>query len=135
MSHLKVALVVPHYGFEWDDDRHCQLSKLRQACSAGELDLVVLGNDTAIPERMRSWMLFREGFHVIMPPTHRLAGATSLKCGDHQGSLVGTRRSSGDRKQDESVRSDFAIASIKQTGRSFRPSVSPFSACQRQRYG
>ena len=39
----------------------------------GELDLVVLGNDKDLPERLRSWSLFREDVRLIMPGDHELA--------------------------------------------------------------
>jgi hypothetical protein len=41
MSPLKVALIVPHYGYAWDNDGQFRFSDLRQHCHAGEIDLVV----------------------------------------------------------------------------------------------
>lgn len=38
----RIALVVPDYRYEWDDPRHARLPLLREACQAGEVDLVVL---------------------------------------------------------------------------------------------
>jgi hypothetical protein len=41
MSPLKVALVVPDYGYAWDNDGQFRLSELRQRCHAAEVDLAV----------------------------------------------------------------------------------------------
>lgn len=48
----------------------------------GELDLVVLGHDQDLPERLRSWSLFREGFRLIVPEGHRLAQAAVVRVAD-----------------------------------------------------
>jgi DNA-binding transcriptional LysR family regulator len=39
----------------------------------GELDLVVLGNDKDLPERLRSWSLFREEMRLVVPADHEFA--------------------------------------------------------------
>ena len=75
----------------------------------GELDLVVLGDDSAIPERVRSWTLFREGFRLIMPETHRLAGASTVKLADLQGEPFVTRAECG---ACERLRSVLAAADV-----------------------
>jgi hypothetical protein len=41
MNSLKMALVVPDYSHEWDDDGQFRLSDLTRACHAGEIDLVI----------------------------------------------------------------------------------------------
>lgn len=51
----------------------------------GDLDLVVLGNDKDIPERLRSWALFREEVRLIVPADHEFAklDAVPLKALDN----------------------------------------------------
>ena len=39
----------------------------------GEFDLVVLGDEKDLPERLRSWALFREKILLIAPAAHELA--------------------------------------------------------------
>lgn len=51
----------------------------------GELDLVVLGHDAELPERVRSWALFREEFRLVLPEGHRLAHEKAIKLADLEG--------------------------------------------------
>jgi DNA-binding transcriptional LysR family regulator len=48
----------------------------------GDLDLVVLGNDAELPDRLRSWTLFREAVRIVMPAGHALAGSASVSLSD-----------------------------------------------------
>ena len=58
--------------FELTMGAACQNELIEDALE-GELDLVVLGNDKDLPERLRNWALFREKVRLIMPATHELA--------------------------------------------------------------
>lgn len=48
----------------------------------GDLDLVVLGSDSDLPERLRSWTLFRETVRVVMPADHALARGDNVSLSD-----------------------------------------------------
>jgi len=48
------------------------------AALEGDLDLVVLGNDAELPERLRSWTLFHEAVRIVMPAGHALAKSESV---------------------------------------------------------
>jgi DNA-binding transcriptional LysR family regulator len=52
---------------------------------AGELDLVVVGDDEGLPERVRSWTLYREPCVVVMPEMHPLAKKDVLTAADLDG--------------------------------------------------
>lgn len=58
--------------FELTMGAACQGELIEDALE-GELDLVVLGNDKDLPERLRNWTLFRENVRLIMPAAHELA--------------------------------------------------------------
>ncbi|MBI1213288.1 MAG: LysR family transcriptional regulator [Alphaproteobacteria bacterium] len=63
--------------FELTMDAACQSDLVDEAVE-GDLDLVVLGNDKNLPERLRSWTLFRENVWLIMPATHELAALSPV---------------------------------------------------------
>jgi DNA-binding transcriptional LysR family regulator len=54
----------------------------------GEHDLIILGHDEQLPERMRNWSLFRETLDLIMPKTHRLASKENITIGDLEGETI-----------------------------------------------
>jgi LysR family transcriptional regulator, hydrogen peroxide-inducible genes activator len=57
-------------------------SLVRDAMLKGNADLVVLGEGGAVPERMRTWPLFREQFRLVIASSHRLATKTTLMLED-----------------------------------------------------
>jgi DNA-binding transcriptional LysR family regulator len=59
--------------------------QVREAMLKGNADLVVLGEGGGVPERMRTWPLFRENFCLIMAATHRLAAKPALMLQDLDG--------------------------------------------------
>jgi DNA-binding transcriptional LysR family regulator len=63
-------------------------SEVRDAVLKGSLDVVVLGENGAISERMRTWPLFREGFNLLMAETHRLAAKPTLMLQDLDGEEI-----------------------------------------------
>ncbi len=63
--------------FELTMGAGCQTELVDDALE-GELDLVVLGNDRDLPERLRSWALFRENVRLMLPSTHELARGDSV---------------------------------------------------------
>ena len=67
--------------FELSLGAGCQSALIDEALE-GELDLVVLGHDKDLPERLRSWTLFRENVRLIMPAAHALAGAETVRLAD-----------------------------------------------------
>lgn len=69
--------------------------QVRDAVLKGDADVVVLGENGTLPERMRAWPLFREGFHIIMAATHRLAAKSSLMLRDLDGEDVIERAKCG----------------------------------------
>jgi DNA-binding transcriptional LysR family regulator len=59
-----------------------QQGDLVGAALEGDLYLVVLGNDAELPERLRSWTLFRETVRIVMPAGHALAGRETVSLSD-----------------------------------------------------
>ena len=57
-------------------------TQIREAMLKGNADLVVLGDGGTVPDRMRTWPLFRENFHLVMASSHRLATKTTLMLED-----------------------------------------------------
>lgn len=57
---------------------------LVESALEGELDLVVLGNDAELPERLRSWTLFHEEVRIVMPTSHELAKSETVSLADLQ---------------------------------------------------
>ncbi len=57
-------------------------TQVRDAMLKGNADLVVLGDGGAVPERVRTWPLFRENFRLVMASSHRLATKTTLMLQD-----------------------------------------------------
>jgi DNA-binding transcriptional LysR family regulator len=57
-------------------------SQLREAMLKGNSDLVVLAEDGAAPERVRTWPLFHEHFQMIVAASHGLAAKTPLMLAD-----------------------------------------------------
>jgi DNA-binding transcriptional LysR family regulator len=48
----------------------------------GDFDLVVADESDDLPERMRSWLLFRETCHVVVPKAHRFAKLETVPIAD-----------------------------------------------------
>lgn len=48
----------------------------------GDFDLVFLSDTVELPERMRSWSLFREGSRLVAPQSHPLARKASIALDD-----------------------------------------------------
>src|SRR5271155_4271574 len=69
--------------------------EVREAALKGNLDVVVLGENGTVPERMRAWPLFREGFNVVMAEDHRLASKASLMLQDLDGEDIIERTKCG----------------------------------------
>ncbi len=45
---------------------------------SGEFDLAILGDPDSLPDRVRSWPLFRERLKVLVPASHRFAKLKSV---------------------------------------------------------
>jgi LysR family transcriptional regulator, hydrogen peroxide-inducible genes activator len=60
-------------------------TQVREAVLKGDADLVVLGDGGLVPERMRTWPLFRETFHLIMADSHPLAAKATPMLSDLEG--------------------------------------------------
>ncbi|MBP6010893.1 MAG: LysR family transcriptional regulator [Alphaproteobacteria bacterium] len=60
-------------------------TKLLDGAVAGDLDLILVGDDHELPERVRSWTLHREPLLAVMTKTHKLAGQASVAIGDLDG--------------------------------------------------
>jgi DNA-binding transcriptional LysR family regulator len=73
---------VPNFELLMDGGSH---SDVVEDALEGELDLVILGHDIDLPDRLRSWALFRESFRLVMPEGHRLAQARTVGIGDLEG--------------------------------------------------
>ena len=54
----------------------------------GDFDLVFLSDAVELPERMRSWSLFREGSRLVVPQGHPLARKDSIALDDLAGTEV-----------------------------------------------
>ena len=63
-------------------------SQIRDAVLKGDADLVILAENGAVPERVRTWPLFSESFRLIMSASHRLAAKTILMLHDLDGEDV-----------------------------------------------
>ncbi len=57
-------------------------AKLLEDAVAGELDLIVVGDDQDLPERVRAWSLHREPLVAVMPSGHKLASQKSVAIAD-----------------------------------------------------
>jgi DNA-binding transcriptional LysR family regulator len=55
------------------------------AALAGDFDLVILGSECDLPERLRSWALFKEPLQVLLPEGDPLASQKVLALNDLQG--------------------------------------------------
>jgi len=51
----------------------------------GDFDLIFLSDTVELPERMRSWSLFREGSRLVAPESHPLARKASIALDDLTG--------------------------------------------------
>jgi DNA-binding transcriptional LysR family regulator len=60
-------------------------AKLLEEAVAGDLDLIVVGDDQELPERMRVWTLHREPLLAVMTKDHKLAGQKSIAIADLDG--------------------------------------------------
>jgi LysR family transcriptional regulator, hydrogen peroxide-inducible genes activator len=63
-------------------------SQLREAMLKGNSDLIVLTEDGATPERIRTWPLFNENFQMIVAASHSLAAKAPLMLQDLDGEDV-----------------------------------------------
>lgn len=52
------------------------------AALAGDFDLVILGTECDLPDRVRSWALFKEPLHALMTKDHPLAEQQALALND-----------------------------------------------------
>jgi DNA-binding transcriptional LysR family regulator len=57
-------------------------AKLLEEAVAGDLDLIVVGDDHDLPERVRAWSLHREPVVAVMPKGHKLAAQESIAFAD-----------------------------------------------------
>lgn len=48
-------------------------AKLIDEALGGDIDLVIFGHEMEMPERLRTWALFRENMRLILPDTHEFA--------------------------------------------------------------
>jgi DNA-binding transcriptional LysR family regulator len=60
-------------------------TKLVDEAVAGDLDLFIAGDDTELPEKVRSWTLCREPLMAVLAKTHALAKAETLSPKDFDG--------------------------------------------------
>lgn len=60
-------------------------SALVEGAVAGDLDVVVTGDDGDLSDRLRSWTLYREPIMVVMSPGHALAGKAGITLSDLNG--------------------------------------------------
>ena len=56
--------------------------RLLEEAVAGDLDLIVVGDDHDLPERVRAWSLHREPLLAVMPKSHKLASQKSVAITD-----------------------------------------------------
>jgi DNA-binding transcriptional LysR family regulator len=71
-------------------------SQVREVMLKGNADVAVLGEGGAVPERMRTWPLFRENYHLIMAASHRLAAKPAVMLADLDGEdLIDRAKCSG----------------------------------------
>ena len=56
---LRVALVVPDMGIDWNESSHCRYDELEAACHEGKLDLVVLPEayEVVASDEMEEWVI------------------------------------------------------------------------------
>ena len=59
--------------------------KLLETAVAGDLDLIVVGDDYDVPERVRTWTLHREPLVAVMTKAHKLAGLDKVTIADLEG--------------------------------------------------
>lgn len=60
-------------------------AQLLETAVAGDLDLIVVGDDYDVPERVRTWTLHREPLVAVMTKTHKLAAQKSVSITDLDG--------------------------------------------------
>jgi DNA-binding transcriptional LysR family regulator len=60
-------------------------AKLLEDAVAGELDLIVVGDDHELPERVRAFTLHREAIVAVMKSDHKLAAKKSIALNDLDG--------------------------------------------------
>ena len=71
-------------GFELTVDGGAD-SRLLEEAVAGDLDLIVVGDDHELPERVRAWTLHREPLLAVMTKDHKLAAQKSVAIADLDG--------------------------------------------------
>jgi DNA-binding transcriptional LysR family regulator len=54
----------------------------------GDFDLVVASQTGELGDKVRSWRLFREPCHVVVPKSHRFAGAGAVAIKDLDGEAI-----------------------------------------------
>jgi DNA-binding transcriptional LysR family regulator len=57
-------------------------AKLLEEAVAGDLDLILVGDDHDLPDRVRTWSLHREPLVAVMPKGHKLASQKSIAIAD-----------------------------------------------------
>jgi LysR family transcriptional regulator, hydrogen peroxide-inducible genes activator len=77
-----VRQAVSAFELTLDGDTH---AKLLEDAVAGDLDLIVVGDDHELPERVRAWTLHREPLLAVMPKEHKLANKKSIAIADLHG--------------------------------------------------
>lgn len=60
-------------------------AELLEEAVAGDLDLIVVGDDHELSERVRAWTLHREPLLAVMTKDHKLAGKQSVAIADLEG--------------------------------------------------
>jgi DNA-binding transcriptional LysR family regulator len=60
-------------------------ARLLEEAVAGDLDLIVVGDDHDLPERVRAWTLHREPLVAVMQKGHKLASQKSIAIADLDG--------------------------------------------------
>ena len=62
---LRVALVVPDMGTDWNESAHCCYDQLEAACHEGKLDLVVLPEayEVLASDEMEEWVIDEPDYH------------------------------------------------------------------------
>lgn len=77
-----VRQAVPGFELTLDGGADAQLL---ETAVAGDLDLVVVGDDYAVPDRVRTWTLHREPLVAVMTKAHKLAAQKSVSIADLDG--------------------------------------------------
>lgn len=77
-----VRQAVPGFELTLDGGADAQLL---ETAVAGDLDLIVVGDDYDVPDRVRTWTLHREPLVAVMTKSHKLATQKSVAIADLDG--------------------------------------------------